>query len=72
QLGFHEKPLGLLNVNGFYDSLILFLKQTVQKHFLKQEHLNLLIIESDPDRLLQRLNEFTPPHLNKWLNKDDI
>lgn len=72
QLGFHEKPLGLLNVDGFYDSLIVFLKQTVQKNFLLQEHLDLLIIESNPDRLLQRFDDFKPQYVNKWLTKDDI
>ncbi|MBC7404745.1 MAG: TIGR00730 family Rossman fold protein [Cytophaga sp.] len=72
QLGFHEKPLGLLNVDGFYDSLIVFLKQTVQKNFLLQEHLDLLIIESNPDRLLQQFDDFKPQHVKKWLTKDDI
>ena len=72
QLGFHEKPLGILNVDGFYDGLIIFLKQTVQKNFLLQEHLDLLIIESNPDRLLQRFDDFKPQHINKWLTKDDI
>lgn len=72
QLGFHDKPLGLLNIDGFYDSLILFLQQTVQKKFLQEKHLDMLIIESDPNRLLQRFQDFTPPHVNKWLNKDDI
>lgn len=72
QLGFHEKPLGILNIDGFYDSLILFLQQTVEKKFLQEKHLDMLIIESDSDRLLQRCKDFTPPHVNKWLNKDDI
>lgn len=72
QLGFHEKPLGLLNIDGYYDSLIVFLKQAVEKEFLQQRHLNLLIIESDADRLLQRFIEFKPLHLNKWLNKEDL
>ena len=72
QLGFHEKPLGLLNVDGFFDILILFLKQTVQKKFLQEKHLEMLIIESDPERLLQRFKDFKPQHVDKWLSKDDI
>ena len=72
QLGFHEKPLGILNIDGFFDSLILFLKQTVQKKFLQDRHLDMLIIESDPERLLQRFRDFKPQHVNKWLSKDDI
>ena len=72
QLGFHEKPLGLLNIDGFFDTLILFLKQTVQKKFLQEKHLDMLIIESDPDKLLRRFQDFVPLHLDKWLNKSDI
>jgi uncharacterized protein (TIGR00730 family) len=72
QLGFHEKPLGLLNIDGYYDNLILFLQQTVEKKFLQKQHLDLLIIETDPGKLLQRFEEFTPQHVNKWLNKEDI
>jgi uncharacterized protein (TIGR00730 family) len=72
QLGFHEKPLGLLNIDGFFDSLMMFLRQTVQKGFLQERHLDMLIVESDPEQLLQRFNDFKPLHLNKWLNKEDI
>lgn len=72
QLGFHEKPLGLLNTEHFYDGLIAFLQQTVDTRFLKPEHLELLINEADPDRLIQRFFDFQPMHLNKWLKKEDI
>lgn len=72
QLGFHEKPLGLLNTDKFYDGLIAFLQQTVDTRFLKPEHLALLINEADPDRLIQRFFDFQPLHLNKWLKKEDI
>lgn len=72
QLGFHEKPLGLFNIDGFYDGLITFLQQTVQSKFLKPEHLALLMNDADPDQLLQRFSNFQAPHLNKWLGKDDL
>ncbi|MDO8651189.1 MAG: TIGR00730 family Rossman fold protein [Undibacterium sp.] len=72
QLGFHEKPLGLLNINGYYDGLITFLQHIVQSKFLKPEHLALLINEADPDQLLQRFANFQSPHLNKWLSKKDL
>ncbi|MCU6433047.1 TIGR00730 family Rossman fold protein [Undibacterium sp. Jales W-56] len=72
QLGFHEKPLGLLNINGFYDSLLQFLQHTVNARFLKQEHLALLHNASDPVNLLDALQQARPPHLPKWINKDDL
>lgn len=72
QLGFHEKPLGLLNIHGFYDSLVDFLQHTVNAGFLKQEHLALLHNEADPLTLLDALQQAHPPHLTKWMNQDDL
>ncbi|MFZ6817636.1 TIGR00730 family Rossman fold protein [Undibacterium sp. Ji22W] len=58
QLGFHHKPLGLLNVNGFYDHLLRFLEHAVFSGFLKPEHNALLIKETDPSLLLNRMQHF--------------
>jgi uncharacterized protein (TIGR00730 family) len=58
QLGFHTKPIGLLNVNGFYDGLTGFLKHVVDEGFLKQKQAGLLIAENDPDPLLARMSSF--------------
>jgi uncharacterized protein (TIGR00730 family) len=58
QLGFHKKPLALYNVEGFYDLLMDFLNHTVQQQFLKQTHLELLINQSDPTKLLNQLQNF--------------
>ena len=69
QLGFHEKPVGLLNVNGFYDKLLAFLSQLEQEGFLRAEHKNLLINESDPSALLERLREFRMPEGVSWLSR---
>ena len=72
QLGFHEKPLGLLNIAGFYDSLMVFLRQTVDARFLKPEHLGLLSNETDPLKLIRELRLAHHLHLNKWIKKDDL
>lgn len=58
QLGFHHKPLGLLNVNGFYDHLLQFLEHAVFSGFLKPEHNALLIKEIDPSLLISRMQHF--------------
>ncbi len=55
QLGFHHKPIGLLNVNGYYDQLIGFLKQTVEVGFVQENLDNLLIVSSDPAELVAKL-----------------
>lgn len=58
QLGFHQKPLGLLNVDGFYDPLMLFLKHAVDNGFLKPEHHALLLRSNDGSDLLQQMQHF--------------
>lgn len=69
QLGFHEKPVGLLNVNGFYDPLIAFLSQLEQEGFLRAEHRHLLINENEPSALLERLRGFRMPEGVSWLSR---
>lgn len=70
QLGLHQKPIGLLNVNGFYDSLISLLENMVRREFLSQENYKLLIVDSDPQQLLRKMEEFERPDVLKWLNED--
>ena len=55
QLGFHDKPWCLMNTAGYYDPLIAFLRMAVEEGFVKQRHLDQLLIESDPQRLLKRM-----------------
>jgi hypothetical protein len=62
QLGLHEKPCGLLNVAGYYDSLIQFLDRAVTEDFLKPKHRALLTVEREPDKLLDRFEEFLREH----------
>lgn len=60
QLGLHDKPIGLLNVGGFYDGLITFLRHIVDERFLKREQASLLINDVEPTALLHRLSTFVP------------
>ena len=57
QLGLHEKPCGLLNVEGYYDPLIEFLDGAVAQDFVKPKHRALLIVENQPTTLLDRLEK---------------
>lgn len=72
QLGFHEKPLGLLNIDGFYDGLMTFLEHTVSQGFLRPVHLDILFKEDDPAVLLQKFQGYQPVHLKKWLAPQDL
>jgi len=56
QLGLHEKPCALLNVAGYYDPLVQFIDHAVAQDFIKPKHRALLIVESEPRRLLDRLD----------------
>jgi uncharacterized protein (TIGR00730 family) len=67
QLGLHAKPCGLLNVAGYYDALTTFLDHAAAEQFLKPQHRSLLIVEPEPDALLDRFDSYQPPIIQKWL-----
>jgi uncharacterized protein (TIGR00730 family) len=60
QLGFHGKPCALLNVAGYYDRMLTMLDHAVTERFLRPAHRELVIADTDPLRLLQRLSAFSP------------
>lgn len=69
QLGFHRKPVGLLNVGGYYDGLLAFLDSMVEERFVRREHRDMLLVDRDPVRLLDRMANFDPPTVDKWVDK---
>lgn len=69
QIGLHKKPIGLLNVNGFYDDLIAMGKKMVAKGFLSQENFQLLLVDTTVSGLLDKMNNFSPPPTPKWLKQ---
>ncbi|MGB5943995.1 MAG: TIGR00730 family Rossman fold protein [Leeuwenhoekiella sp.] len=70
QLGLHHKPIGLLNVDGFFDHLKLQLEEMVRKGFLKMENFDLLITETNIDRLLEKMKHFETDKMSKWLKPE--
>lgn len=66
QLGLHEKPCGLLEVNGFFASLLAFLDRVAGQGFLRPEHRQMLLVDSQPERLLDRMGDYRPVRLPKW------
>ncbi|WP_410005739.1 TIGR00730 family Rossman fold protein [Aequorivita nionensis] len=70
QLGLHQKPIGLLNINGFYNDLIKMLETMVRKGFLSMDNYSLLLVDSNPKQLLKKMEEFKRPDVPKWLNSD--
>lgn len=68
QIGIHKKPIGLLNVRGFYNPLIAMLEHTVKEGFMREENLGLLIVESDPALLVERILHYVPVEQGKkWV-----
>ena len=70
QLGLHSKPIGLLNVNHYYDDLLLMLEKMVKKGFLAIDNFELLIVDDQIDRLLEKMKNFRDPKKPKWLNNE--
>lgn len=66
QLGIHRKPIGLLNVGGFYDALLAFADVQVDAGFVTPEHRRLLLADEDPDGLLDALAALPLPEQGKW------
>ncbi len=69
QLGIHSKPVGVLNVNGYFDLLLRMLDRAVDERFVRCGHRDLLIEDTDPDRLLGSLEASEPQHMEKWLDR---
>lgn len=71
QLGLHQKPMGLLNVNGFYDELLDFVKNMLQKGFIKQIHQDMLLYSHDINDLLYKMKTYEAPPAPKWISKEN-
>ncbi|MDX3899757.1 MAG: TIGR00730 family Rossman fold protein [Sphingobium sp.] len=72
QLGYHEKPCGLLNVNGFYTPMASFIDSVVEEGFLQPRHRAMLLVENDPKILLDRMARYLPPKTEHWLDEGDL
>jgi uncharacterized protein (TIGR00730 family) len=72
QLGIHTKPLGFLNIGGFYDPLAVFLDNTVEAGFLKQSHRAMAMTDTEPATLLDRMEQYVPSATFKWVEKEEV
>lgn len=72
QIGLHTKPVGILNINGFYDALITQAKVMVDRGFLKQENLDVILVDTTITGLLKKMNSFKGSSVPKWINKEQV
>lgn len=73
QLGIHQKPCGILNINGYFNKLIEFLDHTVSEQFIDEEHRSMILIDEMPEGLLQQFETYKPPTIDKakWTLQND-
>jgi uncharacterized protein (TIGR00730 family) len=71
QLGIHAKPIGLLNVGGFYDRLIGFFEHAIEEGFIKARQRGLIVAAASPAELLDSLQRHHMPQVKKWIKAEE-
>jgi len=71
QLGLHHRPCGALNVSGYFDALIAFLDHATGEQFVRSEHRHMLVVESEPNALLDGLAAYEGPALSRWIERSE-
>ena len=72
QLGIHCKPCCLLNVAGYFDGLLGFLDHAVKQGFVRPAHAEMLLTGSDIDQLLDAVEQYAAPRVEKWLDRKQM
>jgi hypothetical protein len=72
QIGLHAKPIGILNVARYFDPLIKLVANAWQEGFIYPGHGNLLLVDTDPRQLIEKMENYSPPgDLEKWVDRDE-
>ena len=72
QLGLHKKPIAILNIDGFYDSLNVLVQTMVDKGFLKEVNQKMLLISDNIDDLIEKMKNYVAPSVGKWITKETV
>lgn len=70
QLGLHQKPCGLLNVNHYYDPLISLFGNMAREQFMQEKHHAIMLNDTTPEGILRQLADYTPPPVKQYLTED--
>jgi hypothetical protein len=70
QLGFHSKPIAILNIKGYYDNLLKQFRKSYQEGFITEKHLKLIVVDEDLDNLLDKIENFEHMSDPEWITKD--
>jgi uncharacterized protein (TIGR00730 family) len=72
QLGLHQKPCGLLNIERYFDGLLSFADRMIEEGFVRGENGAMISVSSDPDALIDMLVAYTPPRsVEKWIDRTE-
>lgn len=71
QLGLHQKPVALLNVDGYYDDLLALFDKAFAEQFIRTEHRRLIIQDAYPVNILNAFANYQPPTVTKWLDPSE-
>lgn len=66
QLGYHNKPCALLNINDYYTPIISLFEHMINQGFVKEEYRKLILMENDATTLIERINNYKPEYIHKW------
>jgi uncharacterized protein (TIGR00730 family) len=69
QLGDHEKPVGLLNIDGFFDALLAFVEHQTKELFMRPAHRDMLLVDKTAESLLDRFAAYQAPTVTKWISR---
>ncbi len=72
QLGLHARPIGLLDVEGFFQPLVAHLDRAVAEGFVRPQHRAMVVIEREAAPLLDRFAAYRPPRVGKWLERETL
>lgn len=72
QLGLHQKPMALLNMNGYYDHLIAQVQRMVDEGLLKEVNQKMLLVATTIDDVISIMKNYHPPIIGKWITKDKV
>ena len=68
QLGLHKNPVGILNVNGFYDKMLDYLDHAVAEKFIRLQHREMILVDADIESMFEKFSQYEPPIGQKWVD----
>ncbi|MCJ7715279.1 MAG: LOG family protein, partial [Anaerolineales bacterium] len=71
QLGLHDKPVGILNTNGYYDPILSALDRMVNEGFLKDLNRDMVLVSKQIEKLVDAMRKYQPPKIRKWIMDGD-